>query len=47
MAKKLGQVAVQEMTHVSTGPSGLHWEQTLHRGDHGSQEEGRVWQIPL
>lgn len=46
MAKTLGQVAVQEMTHVSTGPSGLHWEQTLHRGDRSSQEEGRVWRVP-
>lgn len=31
MAKKLGQVAVQEMTHVSMGPSGLLREETLHR----------------
>lgn len=47
MAKKLGQVAVQEMTHVSPGPSGPLREQTLNRADRGSQgshEEGGFWQ---
>ena len=41
MARKLGQVAVQEMTHVSSGPSGLLWEQTLQQGDGGSQGSHR------
>lgn len=36
MAKKLGQVAVQEMTHVSPAPLGLLWEQTLNSVDQGS-----------
>lgn len=43
MAKTLGQTAVQEMTHVSTGPSGLLQEQILnrvHQGPRGSQEGG-------
>lgn len=33
MAKKLVQVTVQEMTHVSPGPLGLLWEQTLNSAD--------------
>lgn len=46
MAKKLGQVAVQEVTHVSSGPSGLLREQTLKSADQGSwgcHKEGGFW----
>lgn len=45
----LGQVAVQEMTHVSTGPSGPRWEQTLNRADQGSRgsrKEGSFCRFP-